>query len=126
MSKFLYTLTPKQKYLFVECSGENRSLEELMRFAHDIVEASEKGKFVKVLMDSRWLKVKVSMFTKYQYADNLMDIPFVSKFRIAVAAGETHWQQQKDLELFLNNRSLPMFKIFKTLADAEEWLIKIG
>jgi len=106
--------------LKVITTGEDESLEEVMDYAHTIINEAVKAGIIKVLCDERNLIWKLSTFDTFQLAeDTSMLAPKVAK--IAIVCNAKYVEEGRFYETVATNRGLTI-RVLSDIDEAERWL----
>lgn len=101
-------------------SGEDESLEEVMDYAHTIINEAVKANITKVLCDERNLIWKLSAFDTFQLAENTSKLaPRVAK--IAIVCNPKYVEEGRFYETVATNRGL-IIRVLSDIEEAKKWL----
>jgi hypothetical protein len=106
----------------VRTKGYADSVEEMLAYADDIVDACKREQCRRVLLDERELRLQIGTFYDYLFAEGLSSRQVNRHLSwIACVPNERDKVQASFFEILSLNRGLN-YRVFSSIEDAEKWL----
>ena len=115
-----YQIENQEKYLKVLTSGKDDSLEEVIAYAMEVVNAAIQFNCRKILCDERELEYSISVIDTYQLAEIASQYAFTLT-KIAIVCDTKFLESGKFYETVASNRGLCV-RVTSNYEDAIEWL----